>query len=174
MLSKIPERVKIYFIIGLSVLFVLVGYFRFFHGKIAPTRPASVAAPPVRIAVPAVDVKGLPTAGQAPQAVYEPRRGTLRNIFATGKFAPPKEVSAEAQTRIAAAESSNPLPSLKLTGTIIDGKKPLAIINGQFLREGERIEGFQVVSITRDQVTLTAEGRTLLLNVLDGVDKRMP
>jgi len=66
------------------------------------------------------------------------------------------------------------LPALLLTGTIIGGKRPLAVINGRFLRKGEMIAGFEVVSIARDQVTLSGEGRKVLLNTLTGAEVRSP
>jgi hypothetical protein len=153
-----PKNVKLYIVIGLSVLFVVVGYFRFIHGKIAfPVGSPPGAGAPVQVT--AVDVKALPPAVKAVEAFPVPPRIALRDIFEPGKQA------------AAEAHPSKPLPSLKLTGTIIGGKSPLAFINGRTLQLGEKIEGYQVVSITREQVTLAGEGREILLNVLEGTKK---
>jgi hypothetical protein len=156
------ERVKLYMVIGLSVFFVAVGYFRFFHGKVAlPVEPPSRAG--VQVPVPAIDVKDLQPAVKALNEVPGPPRTKLRDIFE-----PRKQMSTEAQRLAVPAEPPKPLPSLKLTGTIVGGRNPLAFINGRTLQLGEKIEGFQVISITREQVTLTGEGRKMLLNVLEG------
>jgi hypothetical protein len=157
------ERVKLYIVIGLSVLFLVVGYFRFFH---------------VPVSVPVIDVKVIPPAVKADESVPGPPRTSIRDIFE-----PRKQTAAEAHppggpaalaVPAVPAEPSKPLPSLKLTGTIIGGKNPLAFINGRTLRLGEKIEGFQVISITREQVTLVGEGRKMLLNVLEGPKGIMP
>ena len=154
------KRVKLYIVIGLSILFVVVGYFRFFHGKTAsPVGDPIGAGAPVEVT--AVDVKALHSEVKAVKDVPGPPQAALRDIFEPGK-----QTAAEAQHAA--------VPSLKLTGTIIGGKKPLAFINGRTLRLGEKIEGFQVISITREQVTLAGEGRKLLLNVLEGPKNVMP
>ena len=148
------KRVKLYIVIGLSVLFFVVGYFRFFHGKaVFPVGSPSGAG--VQVPVPAIDVKALHPEVKAVKDVPGPPRTALRDIFEPRKQTP--------------AETEPPaVPSLKLTGTIIGGKNPLAFINGRTLHLGEEIEGFQVISITREQVTLAGEGRKMLLNVLEG------
>ena len=185
------ERTKIYMVIGLSVLFVAVGYFRFFHGRIvAPGVTASEASSPVRIEVPALAFKGIPLTPQTPEGTLEAPRTMLRNIFAPANkpsTEPPRpavperapapgtepaaipERAPSAGTAPAAVpgEPPKPLPSLKLTGTITGGKRPLAFINGLSVRLGEKIEGFQIVSITQNQVALEGEGRRMLLDVLE-------
>jgi hypothetical protein len=178
------ERTKIYIVIGLSVLFVAVGYLRFFHGKIAsPSGTAREAGTPGQIEVPALALKGIPLAPKAPEGVPEPLRTTLRNIFPPGKepsagTEPPaatgKEPSAGTGPPAVPVEPPKPLPSLKLTGTITGGKSPLAFINGRSLRLGEKIEGFQVISITRNQVSLEGEGRRMILNVLEVLESGKP
>ena len=50
----------------------------------------------------------------------------------------------------------------------------MAVINGQLLRKGDMIAGFEVVSIAKDQVTLSGGGRKVLLNLLTGVEERSP
>lgn len=163
------ERTKLYIVIGLSAVFVAVGYFRFLHGKITFfNQPERGVAIPAMIEVPAVDLKGVQPAGQPRKMAPEGPRAGLRDIFAPVK-APAAEIPSDTT-----AVPPKPLPPLQLTGTIIGGKRPLAVINGQFLRKGEMIAGFEVVSIARDQVTLSGEGRRVLLNILTGAEVRSP
>ncbi|HLA26598.1 MAG TPA: hypothetical protein VJZ49_01755 [Syntrophales bacterium] len=158
------ERAKLFIVIGLAVIFILVGYFRFFHGKgVSPVQPNVVAGTAGPIAVPAIDLKGVRPAAGLPENVSA-LHAPLRNIFApAGNTSVPESAHGEA---VGAPQKL--LPALQLTGIIIGGKRPLAIINGRFLRQGEAIEGFQVLSIARNQVILSADGRKVVLNVLDG------
>jgi hypothetical protein len=183
------ERTKLYIVIGLSAVFVAVGYFRFIHGKITYfNKPERGVAIPVAVEVPAVDLKGVPTAAEQ-KIVPEGVRAGLRDIFAPVK-APPVEAANEAAIETAAETAAEipsvalppvtplpplpPLPPLKLMGTIVGGRQPLAVINGRFLRTGESISGFEVVSIARDHVILSGEGREVLLHTLTGAEERSP
>lgn len=48
---------------------------------------------------------------------------------------------------------------LKLDGIIADGKKAVAIINGGFYRKNERVNGFLIVAIGKDEVLLEKDGK---------------
>jgi hypothetical protein len=163
------ERTKLFIVIGLAAAFVAVGYFRFLHGKITffkqPERGVAITAV---IEVPAVDLKGVQPAVETQKMAPAGPRAGLRDIFAPVK--PPAAEIPSDKTAV----PPKPLPPLQLTGTIIGGKQPLAVINGRFLRKGEIISGFEVVSIARDQVILSGEGRKVLLNTLTGVEVRSP
>jgi hypothetical protein len=164
------ERTKLYMVIGLAVLFVAVGYVRFVHGKIAFFNPPERGvAHPVLPEVPAVDLKGLEPAGLPQKTASGPRAG-LRDIFAPAK----KTGTATRNGLPSGTAAAVPLPTLQLTGTIIGGKRPMAVINGRFLRKGDLIAGFEVVSIVNNQVTLAGGGRKVLLNMLTGAEERSP
>jgi len=176
------ERKKLYLVIGLAAIFVVVGYFRFLHGKITfSNQPERGGAIPALSAVPAIDLKGSQPAGQPQTKASEGPRAELRDIFVPAR-APAKETAKETAKEAAAGTPSvadaavtvKPLPSLQLTGTIVGDKRPIAVINGQFLRTGDMIAGFEVVSIARDRVTLSGGGRKVLLNLLTGVEERSP
>ncbi len=160
------ERNKLYIVIGLAVVFVAVGYFRFFRGKITffgpPAREATITA---MTDVPSVDLKSIQPSGLPQIIAPAAPRADLRDIFA------PAKKTARGATPENPAIASKPLPPLQLTGTIIGGKRPLAIINGRFLHQGESIEGFRVVDIARNQVTIVNAERKVVLNVLDGKEK---
>ncbi len=171
-MAKLPaqsERAKIIVVIVLSILFIVVGYFRFFHGSMGLTKgPArDAASSPLMINIPVPDVKNVLTAAPPTGQVPESPRTRLRNLFAP----PGGPVAANGSAPPAVLEPVKPLPSLKLTGTIVDGRRSIAIINGLFLKIGDRIEGFQITSITRSQVSLEDEGRMILLDVLENAKK---
>ena len=56
-------------------------------------------------------------------------------------------------------------PGLKLKGVIVGGNNPVAIINGKFLRLGERIDGYQVVRIEENKVFLRSGNSTFKLEL---------
>ena len=165
---------KIYLVAGLAIVFVLTGYFRFFHGKVSLFGQKARDAGPIAVsAVPPIDLTGVRPAVDTGTSVPEPPRTTLRNIFAPlTAVKTPAVIAKSAETKAAPPQEAlsppPPLPSLTLTGTIVGGKKPLAIINGRFVGKGEWIEGLQVISITKNQATLAGGGRSLTLNILEG------
>ncbi|MBU0710635.1 general secretion pathway protein GspB [bacterium] len=57
----------------------------------------------------------------------------------------------------------NNIPKFLLVGIIFDENNPLAIINGEVYREGDLIEGFRVVRITKDGVKLVSKNNQLYL-----------
>ena len=42
-----------------------------------------------------------------------------------------------------------------LSGILWDASQPIAIINGQMLRVGDEVEGYRILEITRDRVTMS-------------------
>ncbi len=57
------------------------------------------------------------------------------------------------------------LADLKLSGIISDGKKAVAIINSGFYRKNERVNGFLIVDIAKDRVTLEKNGKKIPLGI---------
>jgi hypothetical protein len=163
--GKKGKRIKLYMLITLSILFVVVGYFRFFQKKDAPAVVLSpLNTPAVQSVVPrdgGNGGKGAPENVQTDFApIRQPAQNTIRNIFVPGK-----------SERMAKPQAGDPSLSgfgspLKLTGTIVGSGKPIAIINNQFLRTGQLIGGFRVVRITKNDVLLRSESQEILLKVL--------
>jgi hypothetical protein len=49
---------------------------------------------------------------------------------------------------------------------VIQGASPAIVINGEVLRVGDSIEGFEIVSINDSSAKLTRDGLTFLLKML--------
>jgi hypothetical protein len=146
------NQIKTYVVIGLSVVFLLVGYFTFVHKKVphnaGPTFSTPSTAPIARLEVPKVEAKTLPNPEPAKVPVSEPLREDLTDIFAPLKSPVKKESQPEGP------EPPKPVPSFKLLGTIVGGKRPIAIINDQFARTGDWIGEYRVISIGKKGVLL--------------------
>ena len=162
MSEKKPERVKIYFIIGLSIVLAVVVYFRFFHKKTTHAAvPARNQASLARLAVPQVQLPNLQGEKRSEMARHESRRSIPRDIVEPIKAPPPKK-----ENQRKPQKPSRPAVSLKLKGTIIGGDNPIAVINDQFVYPGDRIGEYQVVRITKDEVLLSSDGHEMVLKVL--------
>lgn len=57
------------------------------------------------------------------------------------------------------------LALVKISGIISDGKKALAIANGEFLRPGDMIAGFKILAVSGDKILLEKEGRKFYLGI---------
>lgn len=57
------------------------------------------------------------------------------------------------------------ISGLTLTGILWDAHEPLAIINGQMVHVGEEIEGYHIVDISRDRVSVTDDTQTFHLHI---------
>ena len=54
---------------------------------------------------------------------------------------------------------------LSISGILYDGRQPVAMINDQMVRVGETIEGYTVVEIGQDSVSVTDGQETLTLRI---------
>jgi hypothetical protein len=160
------ERTKVYLIIGLGVIFCLVGYFRFFHRSsneaTGTATAAQTTAPTVASLV--VPATSLPPQGRDAQELFrqETIRDLARDIFEPGKSVQRKESKAKAP-----AEAAPRPVQLTLNGMVYSASKPVAIINGQFMRPGDQIGGYKVVSIGPKEVRMTGDDREMVLRVTD-------
>lgn len=59
-------------------------------------------------------------------------------------------------------------PQWTLSGIVYSGDSPMAVINGRAVREGDSIDGAQVVRVERRNVILDHEGRRITLTVSKG------
>jgi hypothetical protein len=161
MSEKKPERVKIYLIIALSIVLLVVVYFRFFHKKTTHAAvPVQYKASIAPMAVPQVE---LPSSQKDEGPKREGRaqaRALPRDIFEPAKAPPQRETEPRPQ------EPARPTMALTLKGTITGGENPIAVINDKFVYTGDRIGDYEVLTIGNDEVVLTSETHSMVLKVL--------
>jgi len=162
MSEKKPERVKIYLIIVLSIVLIVVVYFRFYHKKTTHAAvPARYKAQVARLVVPQVQLPNVQTAKQPEMSALESHRAMTRDIFK-----PLKAPQLKKEVQQVKQKPSKPTVSLKLKGTIVGGEKPIAVINDQFVHTGDWIAEYQVVRIAKDGVFLSSDAHQMVLKVL--------
>jgi len=167
MSEKKPEWVKIYLIIALSIVLIVVVYFRLFHKKTTHAAvPERYKARVARLVVPQVQLANVQTAKQPERAAPESNRVLTRDIFKPLKAPAPKKDIQQAKEK-----PSKPTMSLKLKGTIVGGEKPIAVINDQFVHTGDRIGDYEVITIGKDEVALTSDIHSMVLKVLKIAEK---
>jgi hypothetical protein len=160
--TKKNERTKVYLIIALGAVFCAVGYFRFFyksHNRAAGAAQVSAsAALPLVVPAIALTLQG----NQQDPSRHEATRDVVRDIFEPGRSVRRSESNSKASTEIA----PKPL-QLTLTGMVYDTSKPVAIINGQFMRPGDRIGDYKVTRIGPKEVYVQGEDREIVLRIID-------
>ena len=164
MARKNPERIKIYVVVGLSLIFGMVGYFRFFYKKAeADVKSSEPVEVPSKIDLSSV------------QPIIQGRK-QLSKELSTDSFQPiardiftplttPK-IANVSRMQGMNKEKQQPLPALRLKGTIVGGERPIAIVNDMFLRIGDEIAGFKVVWIGTKAIVMEAGERELALEML--------
>ena len=189
MAEKKKERIKIYITIGLAVVLVISGYFRLIHAK----TKRSVTTPAPQPSLASINIPKIQTKPQQETKQPEPVRSddlksvlqqvikqpesdrfdvlqsAIRDIFAepVRPAKPAKPLPEENQVE----EKPKPPPPMTLKGTIVGGKRPIAIINDRFVRMGDRIGDYQVVEIDKDKVKLSSGNNEIVLEVLKYVSK---
>jgi hypothetical protein len=160
MQKKKREQVKIVVLVLVSIVFVIVGYFRFTHKK-----PGAVKnQPPARIqpgqpAISPVSIT-IPQPTRIPESTgVEPMPAVTRDIFS------PMETGSPGKPLSGSPDVSQSPPDLDLEGTIVGGEKPMAIINNQFLGVGQWIAGYQVMRIGKNGVLLVSGNRKIELEM---------
>lgn len=180
------EKIKLYLVIALAVAAVILAYFRFIHKKndtgVNTTSPPSAE---LKFDIQQI-VRPKARRRQAPRLpLHEPLSGDIRDIFAPVK--PAIEPKPPIQTKQAPAlvntvkqapapiDTAKQTPALAVTlelkGTILGGNKPIAIINGKFVRTGEKIGGYEVVRITPNTAYLRAGRHQKVIKVLTPAGK---
>jgi hypothetical protein len=143
------DKIRLYVLLGLSLVLVVALYFRFVHkGSAVDTVEDPGETSAGRPAIPEVDFNALQGNRLLGRAFRGLLRDPLRDIFVPGgAFGTEENPSVE-------SGSALPIASLKLKGVVAGGTSPLALINDQFLRTGDSIDGYQVVRIEKKEVFL--------------------
>jgi hypothetical protein len=162
---KPPARIKIYLVVGLGLVLAALAY-RYVKTKAA--RPGNLVSTPATASlldIPELSLfrqESLPTTRPAKSNVREPRRDSIRDVFAPSRSLPrgksqrPTKKGRSVQRQVT---------SLKLRGVIVGGKHSIAIINDKFVRIGERIDGYKVVRIAAKEVLLKSGNKTVRLRL---------
>jgi len=147
--EKKSDLIKIYIVIGLSLVLLIVGYFRLLYKKRPhDPNPSAGVSHAVEFKLSQLEPKHRQNGPQGGWLLDEPLRPVERDIFEpliSWKHAKPPRVVENPRTAT---------PTLKLSGTIVGGERPIAIINNQLIRLGDWIEGFKVVKIGKTEVLL--------------------
>ena len=160
------EKIKIYIIIVLIFVAAIVAYFRFMHKKNgANVDIAGLSQKQVKLDVSQIQ-KTKPKRLQAVKLPEnEPLSMNIRDIFK------PLQMPTEPELLVHAEQTSAPTGVLELKGIIIGGKQPMAIINNKFVRIGEKIGEYKIVSFDPNEVLLKSGRHEKVLQVLRSVDK---
>ena len=158
------ERIKIYVVIGLSLVFGVVGYFRFFYKK----AEADVKSVEQIEVTSKIDLRSVqPTIQDRKRFTKalstEPFQPIARDIFAP--LRPPGRTNVSRMKGMR-KQKPKPLPLLRLKGTIVGGERPMAIVNDRFLRTGDEIDGFKVIWIGTNVIVMESGDRKLALEML--------
>ena len=169
MAEKKSDRVKIYITVMLAVVLVISGYFRLIHAKIQKSGKTPAPKPSLAsIDIPKIQTKLQQVIKQPEQDRFGILQSVVKDIFAEPERPAPAQPAPEENQ---AEEIPKPPPPMTLKGTIVGGKRPIAIINDRFVRMGDRIGDYQVVEIDKDRVTLRSGIYEIVLEVLTYVSK---
>ena len=160
---KPTDRIKIYLVVGLGLVLAALAY-RYVKtkaastGNLAPTSATATFADIPDLSL--LNKESLQTSRLAKANVREPRRDSVRDVFAPLRSLP-RGKSGPIKGRGTAQRTT----SLKLRGVIVGGNNSIAIINDKFVRIGERIDGYKVVRIEEKEVFLRSGNKTLKLEL---------
>ncbi|MBI4823949.1 MAG: hypothetical protein HY805_06955 [Nitrospirae bacterium] len=71
----------------------------------------------------------------------------------------------EDRFKVETAVKEEGLFMIKIGGVISNGKKAVAIINGEFYRKGDTVSGFKILDISGDKVLFERNGKKFLLGI---------
>ncbi len=173
MSERKKEQVKIYITMGLALILVVLSYFRFIYKKGAlDEKTNSYNLPVAALDVPAVKTKITKTNYWRQQTQDKSLSTLKRDIFVNIKSMN-NVGSGFLEDSLKTNESSfavinTPLlnPEMELTGTIVGGGNPIAIINDQFVRVGDLVDEYKLVSIGKREVVLNMDGREVKVGML--------
>ncbi len=138
--GKTTERIQVYVVIGLALVFVIIGYFQLFHKKTnaeAKSITDVESEPEFNLSSIESKIKSRLQVGE--KSFFESFQPIARDIFTSLK-SPDKVEVPKMQN-----EKLKPLPSLDLKGTIVGSERSIAIVDDKYLRIVDLVDGFEVV-----------------------------
>jgi hypothetical protein len=185
MAASKAEKIKISIVILLSVVLLVLAYFRFTPSAPKPASNSDTTSH-LEKTPPDVDITMDSSNPEVSSAIPETGHDSVTQKENLDHRAPSHEWSLDSDAFSQIRDLFSPLKHLKkdkpqqpqgphetfllesldLKGTIFGGEKPIAIINDQFVRPGDRIGGYQIVKIAKDVVILDAGGKKTTLEIL--------
>jgi len=157
------NKIKNYIVIGLAGVLAVSVYFRFIHGKVGGSQDFSPSPPVAQLAVPQVNAN-IPIKPKRPRlTVGDHLPASIRDIFSPLNSSPGTESLPEENEEV---RPDPPPPSFTLKGTIVGGRNPIAIIDGQFVRPGDWVGEYRVVKIGKKEVFLDSDYGQVVLEIL--------
>jgi hypothetical protein len=165
MVVKGGEKIKIYLVIALSIIFVISFYFRFIQANTNESKlSVHPQIPSARLNIPKIDPVLLRDTQDQNVKISDESQTVLRDIFSPVHT--PSRAAEKKDLPQSEPVAPTPLPSFRLKGTIVGPKGSIAIIDNQFLRSGDRIGRYRVAKIGKKNVLLDSGDRTILLEIL--------
>lgn len=162
MAEKKGEQIKIYIVIGLALVMVILGYFRLIHKKVTPAGDHTPVAPPdAGLDIPVRETKNMQNDYWHKQPEVNPLGTLKRDIFINVNSLN------ETEKGFVGNRASNPASTLKLRGTIVGGKNSIAIINDKFVRIGDWIDEYKLITIGKKEVLLALGNKKIKVELLE-------
>jgi hypothetical protein len=153
------EKLKLYGVLVLVVVFVAMGYFRFFYTPKKPAPTAAASPSEMQLALTEFTDPRPSLGGITADPVTARRSRIIRDIFSSGEFVHADKTTEEKQ--------APPVPpTFSLKGTIVAGRHPIAVINNRFVRAGDHIEGYRVMKIDKKNVWLESGSHRVKVETL--------
>ena len=161
MAGKKSEQIKIYVVIGLSLVLMIGAYFQFIHAKVSRGKDvAASTAPLAQLNVPVINKEKPKNTRSGGSPVDEYLHASIRDIFS------PLRSSRDTESQPKGQESEEEVSSFTLKGTIVGGERPIAIINDKFVRTGDWIGEYRVARIGKKEVLLESGGEKVVLEIM--------
>ena len=161
-------RGKIAVLCGLAMVLAAM-CFRMFKPNLEP----SVAAAPAPVAASPAPTAGAAAAPSVRHAIAWPD-AAARDPFHSTKVYPPPAPRVETPKVAATAPAPQPIPTvnvaalaretIRLKGTVQQGGRAVAMVNGRLFRVGESIGGFQVVEIGKRSIVVEQAGTRVVID----------
>jgi len=180
MAQKKGEKIKLVLVTALSLVLLFSFYFRFIHAKVKATEMDSSSASPsgsgMASSSPLAILKKLPIPKGIPAdlqrlpdynpAIPDDLHTVIRDIFLPLASNSKPATGVEAVVKEQAPPIPKPPPSFKLRGTVVGKETSMAIIDDQFLRQGDWIGEFRVAEIRKKDVLLESGDQKIVLEIL--------
>jgi hypothetical protein len=147
------EKIKLYIVIMLSIVLVISFYFRFIHAKVDENRKTGSIASSVQ----SIDLPRVTRETTEKDPVNTPDRRTLSERAIRDIFLPLHSMEKD-PVAVRENNTTKRVPAFKLRGTITGEDGAIAIIDGNFFRQGDYVEEYRVVYIGEKHVWLEANG----------------